>query len=295
MATTTPDLPAPPPAPSVASDPVGHTLAMLRPWIEYVPQKQRRLGLFIAIGLLLHMVVLYFIRIDNTRAELRHQTRMHVTVEGPQATSYDGRENDGFWDRLTDPRLYLFPTQTSDASDPDQPAVDLSALSPDFGAKQLPVPAAPDDNQISQATVAPVEQRVGDDTHPARQPFTYEATPPPIASTTMWEWDRSLAGRVPPNLPTLPSPLSDTDLSPTVLRVAVDPAGTVEHVLVDQSSGDQGAATGKDLDEQAVLAAQKIRFRSVDQPGLTWGRLTVLWHYSAKPREEVVPTPPSGP
>ena len=36
-------------------------------------------------------------------------------------------------------------------------------------------------------------------------------------------------------------------------------------------------------------------FRSVDQPGLTWGRLTVLWHYSAPPREEVVPTPPSGP
>jgi TonB family protein len=94
-------------------------------------------------------------------------------------------------------------------------------------------------------------------------------------------------------VPDLPSPISDTDLSPTVLRVAVDPGGAVEHVMVEQSCGDLGASIAKDLNQQAVMAARKVRFKPTDRPGLVWGRMTVFWRYSAKPREEVVPTPPT--
>lgn len=75
--------------------------------------------------------------------------------------------------------------------------------------------------------------------------------------------------------------------------MAVAGDGSVEHVMVEQSSGDLGASAAKDLDQQAVLAAKKIRFQPTDQPGLVWGRLTVFWKYSAKPRDEVVPTPPT--
>ncbi|MDB4793443.1 hypothetical protein OAG63_00245, partial [Methylacidiphilales bacterium] len=98
------------------SDPVAQTLALLQPWIDYVPQPQRRLGLFIFLALAAHVAMFFFIRIDSTRAELRHQARIHVTVENRQAAadqslSAETEPGNDFWDRLTDPRLFLMPLQ----------------------------------------------------------------------------------------------------------------------------------------------------------------------------------------
>lgn len=89
MATTTPSPPLPAATPP-ESDPVAQTLALLQPWIDYVPQQQRRLGLFIFLALLVHLAAFFFIRIDTTRAELRRQPRTHVTVENASATSLAG-------------------------------------------------------------------------------------------------------------------------------------------------------------------------------------------------------------
>ncbi len=286
MATTTPQPPAPP-----AADPVAQTLALLQPWIEYVPQQQRRLGLFIFLAFAVHLAAFYFIRIDTTRAELRHQTRIHVTVDAqPSVAENIQPGDDDFWDRLTDPRLFLLPLNPLASLAADEPALDLNSS---LAAPVLPPPAPPEDYRASSPIVTPLEERVEEAMRPPRQPFSYDETPPAIAAKTTWQWDDVLAARQPAGLPELPSPTSDTDLSPTVLRVAVDPAGTVVHALVEQSSGDLGAPIAKDLDQQAVLAARKIQFRPTDRPGLLWGRVTVFWRYSAKPREEVVPTPPT--
>jgi TonB family protein len=85
----------------------------------------------------------------------------------------------------------------------------------------------------------------------------------------------------------LASPVSDTDLSPTELRVAVDPSGTVRNVLLEAT------CQKPELDQQAILAARKVRFRpSSVQPGLDWGRLTIFWHATAPPTPPPpVPTP----
>jgi TonB family protein len=286
MANTSSEHPA-----ASAADPVAQTLALLQPWIDYVPQQQRRLGLFIFLALLVHLGAFFFIRIDTTRAELRHQTRTHVTVEYPQAASVNGGPGDEFWDRLTDPRLFLLPLHPLAGLAAEEPTPNLSS---NIGSGELPPPAPPEPYRTASPIITPLEQRVGEAMRPPRQPFFYDETPPAIAAKTTWRWDDALNGRDPTDLPELPAPISDTDLSPTKLRVAVDPGGTVEHVLVEQSCGDLGASSAKDLDQQAVLAARKIRFKPTDQPGLLWGRITVFWHYSAKPREEVVPTPPSG-
>jgi hypothetical protein len=287
MANSSPEHPA-----VSASDPVAQTLALLQPWIDYVPQQQRRLGLFIFLALLVHLATFFFIRIDTIRAELRHQTRTHVTVEYPQAVAVDGEPGDDFGDRLTDPRLYLLPLNPLASLASDEPPLDLNS---NLGSRELPPAALPEDYRAARPIVTPLDQRVEETMRPPRQPFFYDETLPAIAAKTAWQWDDTLAKRQPAGLPDLPSPISDTDLSPTVLSVAVGPGGAVEHVLVEQSCGDLGAAIAKDLDQQAVLAAFKIRFKPTDQPGLLWGRITVFWHYSAKPVEEVVPTPPSGP
>ncbi len=286
MANSTPTPPA-----SQATDPVTQTLALLQPWIEYVPQRQRRLGRFIFIALLVHIAVLYFIRIDTTHAELRHPTRIHVSVEGPQALAVDGAPADRFWDRLTDPRLFLVPMKPLASFTADQPSLGLNA---NLGSNDLPAAAAPEVYRAARAAVAPLDQRVADAMQAPRQPFHYKENPPAVAAATVLQWDATLAARQPVGAPALPSPISDIDLTPTVLSVAVDASGAVRNVMVEQScGGDLGAPIAKDLNQQAVLAARKTRFQPTDQTGLQWGRMTVFWHYTAKPREEVVPTPPA--
>jgi len=285
MANPSPEHPASP-----AADPVTQTLALLQPWIDYVPQQQRRLGLFIFLALLVHLATFFFIRIDTTRADLRHPARIHVTVEYPQAVAVDGGPGDEFWDRLTDPRLFLLPLNPLASLASDKPPLVLNS---NLGSQALPPPAPPEDYRAARPAAMPLAQQVEETMIPPRQPFSYDEAPPVIATGTTWQWDATLAQRQPAGVPDLPSPISDTDLSPTVLRVAVDPGGAVEHVMVEQSCGDLGASIAKDLNQQAVMAARKVRFKPTDRPGLVWGRMTVFWRYSAKPREEVVPTPPT--
>jgi len=290
MATPTPAPPAPPEAAPHGADPVAQALALVQPWIDYVPPQQRRLGLFIFLAFLVHLTAFFFIRIDTTRAELRRQLRPHVTVDSPQTASLSGQQvGDDFWDQLNDPRLYLLPQPVPLGASPDNPALNFAEISPDLGDSALPPTAEPEGFQFVHPVNPPLDQRVGDAMNPPRQPFTYDENPPAIASKTQWQWDDTLASRQPAALPDLSSPISDTDLGPTQMRLAVNPGGGVEHALVEQSCGNA------DLDQQAVLAAQKIRFHSTDQSGLLWGQITIFWHYSAKPREEVVPTPPAGP
>src|SRR5471030_114792 len=142
-----------------AADPVAQTLALLQPWIDYVPQQQRRLGLFIFLALLVHVATFFFIRIDTTRAELRHQTRTHVTVEYPQAVAVNGEPGDQFWDRLTDPRLFLLPLNPLAGVTSDEPPLDLNS---NLGSGELPSPAPPEDYRAARLVVTPLEQRVGE-------------------------------------------------------------------------------------------------------------------------------------
>ncbi len=98
---------------------------------------------------------------------------------------------------------------------------------------------------------------------------------------------------IPPVRPDLPTLVSDTNITPTRLRIAVDARGTVDQVLVEPISNDLSAPVAGDMEAQAVDAARKIRFDPSTTPGLQWGRLTIFWNYAPKPREEVVPTPPA--
>jgi TonB family protein len=267
------------------SDPLAQTLALLQPWINYVPQRQRRLGWFVGIALLVHLLVGAVIHIDSTRAQIRHDPRRPVTIENTRLLAPSESSAERFWNRLSDPRLFLFPTSTpaTDVARPDLGSLDAALAT---GPGPQPVPA-PDFNFLPGAT-GTVAQRAGEALKPDRAAFTYATAPvhPPAATT--WGWDAALAARHPANLAALPSPVSDTDLDPTRLRVAIDPEGTVDHVFIDQSCGQP------ELDQLAVLAAGKARLAADPaQQGDLWGDLAVYWHYTPTPREIVVPTPPT--
>jgi hypothetical protein len=271
-------------------DPVAHTLALLQPWIDYVPQQQRRLGLFICLALAIHAAICLFLVIDTSVAQMRHESRLYVSVASPQALAVSGEPADQLWDRLTDPRVFLLPmTSPTDLVD-DMPPVSPDT-SPSFGV--LPQPAPPETYRAAQPTASSIEQQVAASLIPPRQSFTYDEAPTPVSANTTWQWDDALAQRHPTGAPALPNLVSDSNLTPTRLSVAVNSAGAVEHVVVEPIIDDVSTPVDKDVAGQAVNAARKIRFDPVTTPGLQWGRITIFWRYAAKPREDVQPTPPT--
>ena len=288
--TQTSELPGPalsaPPIQEEAA-PLANTLALLRPWINYVPKRQRRIGWFVALALLAHLLVFLFIHIDSTRSQIRRDPRRPVTIENTRLLAPSESSTERFWNRLSDPRLFLFPSSVpaSTAAEPDLGSLD-TALAASPGPQPVP---APDFNFLPGATGS-VAQRAGEALNPDRASFAYAPAPIHPPATTTWGWDAALAQRHPVNLAPLPSPVSDTDLDPTRLRVAVDAQGTIDHVFVDQSCGQP------ELDQLAVLAAGKARMASDPaQQGDRWGDLSVYWRYTPTPREIVVPTPPTAP
>ena len=267
-----------------------HPLALLEPWINFVPQQQRRLGLFICLALAIHAGICLFLVVDTSVARLRHEPHLYVSLDYPRALAVSGQAPDQFWDQLTDPRVFLVPRNSPTDLTAGLPPW-MPSASPDADA--MPQPAAPETYREAQPAASPLEQQVADAMNPPRQPFVYDETPLAMTRQTAWQWDDALAQRHPTGAPGLPTLTSDTNLTPTRLRVAVSPDGFVEHVLLEPISDDLSTPVDAATAEQAVAAAQKIRFDPVATPGLQWGRITIFWNYAAKPREEVVPTPPA--
>jgi TonB family protein len=263
--------------------PVVQTLARLHDWIDYVPRRQRRLGLFIALAALAHLAAFFFISIDNTLPELRHEVRTDVTLDNTVTGAPESPE-EAYFDMLNDPRLYVLP----------QPAEAPPSVGDPFEADQLHAMAMPEPVEVGSfpflnQPLPSLTQRVEESLQPERQPFHYRESPPPIARSTSWEWGPALAARAPAGVPGLPSPVSDVEIAPTRLRAAVAPDGTVSDVMLDQSSQQP------DLDRQAILATQKVRFQPTDAPGPAWGDVTIAWYYTPKPKEVAPPSAPLAP
>jgi len=283
---------APPSGHHLLSQPLTglHPMALLEPWINFVPQQQRRLGLFICLALAIHAGICLFLIVDMSVARLRHEPHLYVSLDYPRALAVSGEAPDQFWDQLTDPRVFLLPrTTTTDLSAGLLPWMPNAVPNSD----PLPPVAPPETYRAAHPAASPLEQQVADAMEPPRQPFIYDETPVAMTRQTTWQWDGVLAQRHPTGALKLPTLTSDTNLTPTRLRVAVNADGFVEHVLLEPISDDLSAPVDAATAQQAVAAAQKLRFDPVATPGLQWGRVSIFWNYAAKPREVIVPTPPA--
>ena len=284
MATTAPESPSPP----GATHPMAQTLALLQPWIDFVPQQQRRLGLFICLALAVHLAAFLFIRIDSTRAELHEPPRTHVTVENSRPAT-GAEESSAFLDSLSDPRLFLVPPTLVSLLAAQNTPIHLAEITSHLGTEEMPAPASAPDSPLVAPAAPSLQQRVIADMQPERQPFNYDEHPPATVTKTMWQWDPAFGSRHPLQVPELPSPITDTDLSPTELRVSVEAGGAVDHVLLEET------CQKPEFDQLAILAAAKLRFPPVSEADPEWAHITVFWHCTAPPREVVEPTPPTPP
>src|SRR5579871_2516502 len=269
------------PTSSAAHDVVSTTLTRLHTWLDEVPPPRRRLGKFIAAAAALHVAAFFFILIDNTPPQLHHQLHPEVTLESAPSVARETDE-EAYWDRLTDPRLFIMPPPGE--AEPFRPAAAIGPVLLGPAAVAMPPPASEASNPFLSQPVPSLAERAIAALRPSRQPFAYKAKAAPIARATTWQWDAALRARSPSNMAKLPAPVSDTAIAPTRLRVAITPEGTVSDVLLDDSS------EKPELDQQAILAAQKVRFQPVSGPGLAWGLLTVSWYYTPSP-QEAAPAP----
>lgn len=99
------------------------------------------------------------------------------------------------------------------------------------------------------------------------------------ATTSVYWVSGPLASRMVrfvPSLPTLPQPVV---VRATVMRVAVDPLGTVRHVIRERGSGDDEA------DARAERWLRQVRWEPLTSESSdkdwTWGIVRVLWAVSA--------------
>jgi hypothetical protein len=267
-----------------------HPMALLEPWINFVPQQQRRLGLFICLALAIHASICLFLIVDVAAAQMRHAPHLYVSLDYPRAQAVGSESSDQFWDRITDPRVFLQPRLS-----PDDLSADLPPLMPSISQDSAAIaqPASPETYREVLPAASPLEQEVAGAMNPPRQAFVFDHTPTPMVHQTTWQWDDALAQRHPSGAANLTSLVSDTNLTPTRLRVAVDENGVVRHVLLEPISDDLSTPVDSATAEQAASAAQKIRFDPTLTPGEQWGRVTIFWNYTPKPREVIVPTPPA--
>src|ERR1700679_127160 len=100
----------PPPPPRAGRLP---PMAFPGPWVNLVPQQQRRLGLFICLALAIHAGICLFLIVDTSVARLRHEPHLYVSLDYPRALAVSGEAPDQFWDQLTDPRVFLQPRNTT--------------------------------------------------------------------------------------------------------------------------------------------------------------------------------------
>ena len=227
----------------------------------------------------MHVAAFFFISIDNTLPELRHGVRTEVTLDNAAGGTAEAPE-EAYFDMLNDPRLYVLP----------QPSAAFAGARPirsrpiELHPVAMPAPAEigsfPFLNQPLPTLAQRVEQSAAAGA-PAVSPTRKTRRPSPISppgsGARRWPTARPLG--CPPCRRRFPTRRS----RPPGCASRIAPDGTVSDVMLDQSSQQP------DLDQQAILAARKVRFQPTDQPGLAWGEVTIAWYYTPKPQEVAPP------
>ena len=268
--------------------------------LEAVPEERRRIGVLLLGALMLHAGGFLLLRVSYPEAApvlTPARQRLMVYAPAPGASRMPTVADIGFWSRIDDPSLVVFPPDVATlpaegttasaryhasdeagagngaaASVPAQAPLALVALDPD-------VRTLPD-------RLAPLTQRASDALGSAgpRQVFHYSIAPSlPAASGTAVRWAGSpaFAARAPAEW-RLPAVSSDLLAEPgvTVLRLAADGQGRIAHVLVEESCGNS------ETDLAAVVAARRLRFAPAPAPSsdadLAWGNVAVYWKFIPK-------------
>lgn len=259
----------------------------IEPLFDVVPPEKRRLGLFLLLVGLLHVLAFSVIQITYPQPPIKTASRVHVTLTETISQAPLNRSSLRFWYALEDPSLLIRPRGPV----VDTAKVDITPTKRD-AVPVTPVMTLPQrDDKISFLPdgLPSLTERASAMMEPPRQLFVYtEAKASATKPMTTLSLDPALAARAITPLPTLPKQASSllTEAGATILRVGVNPDGRVGHVLVEQSCGKSA------VDSVALQALRKTRFQPATgaNPGLIWGQVTVYWQFEPEPTPVATPT-----
>ncbi|NJK92002.1 MAG: energy transducer TonB [Blastochloris sp.] len=107
-------------------------------------------------------------------------------------------------------------------------------------------------------------------------------TPPQPAGTRV-QFLGALSGREVLTKKDFPQPAVSDVLRVTILNVGVGAEGSVEAVMVEETSLDSA------VDQMAVQSIRQWKFKPRSGKALDWGRVIVYWDYQNKPRPGAAP------
>ena len=255
--------------------------------LEAVPEEQRRLGLWIGVALVGHIVGFACLRVATPPAPPAPAPTVHVTLYRPAETAPDAPEGErvrggdpAFWSRINDPSLLIFPPKFLASGGGRDPLVPQPLWSGDTPGSSPLLALPPDLNPLPDA-LPPLARRAADALAvavPSPQIPNLRAAlfrPAAAKTTVLWDGPAAFLDRRPGEwkLPAAPASVL-LEARPTVLRLAVDGEGRVVHAMVDQSSG------RSEVDLVAIDGARRLRFKTAAGASLLWGTASVYWQYT---------------
>lgn len=263
----------------------------IEPLFDAVPPEKRRLGLFLLIAGLAHLIAFNLIRINYPQPAIHNTSHVHVTLAEAASTSLTAANRGSlrFWYALQDPSMLIR------LRDPlvDTAKIEMSPLGVAGETKPNTTTALRNDKIAFLPDGLPaLNDRAATMIEAPHQTFTYPNLPASANKTAPSEvtFDPTLASRVIVPAPTLPRQSSSllTEAGVTTLRLGVDRNGHVAHALIDQSCGKAS------VDAVALQALRKTRFEAAPDQDLVWGQVTVYWQFEPEtttPAPTTAPTP----
>lgn len=259
----------------------------IEPLFEVVPPEKRRLGLFLLLVGLAHVLAFSLIQISYPQPPIRNISRVHVTLTETVSQAPINRGSLRFWYALEDPSLLIRPRGALVETD----KIELTPIKRESVAAAQPVSLALREERISFLPdgLPSLTDRATSMLEPPRQVFSYaEIKPAAEKPSTTLTFDPVLAPRLAPPAPTLPRQSSSllTEAGATIIRLGLNPDGRVAHALVEQSCGKAA------VDTVALQALRKTHFLPAtgQNQGLVWGQVTVYWQFEPEPAPATPPT-----
>jgi TonB family protein len=251
---------------------------------EAVPEERRRLGLWICVALVGHIVGFACIRVATPPAVPTVASQLRVTFYREASPDQEESARGGdlaFWSRINDPSLLIFPPGFLASGGGKEPLAP-QPLWPGGDLGSSPLLALPPDLNPLPDALPPLPRRAAEALSVAvaspQIPNLRAALlrPAQAQTTVLWDGSAAFLARRPGEWKLSEVPGSVLlEAHPTVLRLAVDAEGRVIHAVVDQSSG------RSEVDLVAIDGARRLRFKAAPDASILWGRATVYWQYAA--------------
>lgn len=246
-------------------------------WDDLIPPERRWLGLFVFGSICAHTAFFFIFKVTVPASQGMPRRPAQVTLLSSTAPNL-------IWLDWRDPSAIALPRSPLPRI---LPPSDLPGL-PDRYAGLSPLSAEVQVGKLKDVRRSLAEQSPKDSLSVVSPSRVQVEIPPPLGGTQV-QFFGGVAGREAVFRKDFPQPPVSDVLRVTVLNVGINASGSVDAVMVEDTSNDPA------VDQLAVTTLRQWKFkprmgRSRGQE-MDWGKVVVYWDYQNKPRPAVPASP----